>query len=67
MPQKLDGTVKTLHVEKGFGFIAAVDGQQYFFHRSAVDDFDTLEVGDAVRFVAGEGAKGPRAEAVERA
>lgn len=63
---KLHGTVKTLNVEKGFGFIIAGDGREYFFHRSAVDDFGELRLGATVRFLPGEAQKGPRAEEVER-
>ena len=62
----LQGTVKMLNAEKGFGFIAASDGREYFFHRSAVADFDDLQKGTAVSFQPGNGEKGPRAEAVER-
>jgi CspA family cold shock protein len=60
------GTIKTLHTAKGFGFIRADDGTEFFFHRSDVDDFDGLQRGDLVRFAAASGAKGPRAEQVER-
>ena len=28
-----NGTIKKLVIERGFGFIAADDGQEYFFHR----------------------------------
>ena len=62
----LQGTVKVLNLEKGFGFIAATDGRDYFFHRSAIADFGDLRKGDAVQFTPGNGEKGPRAEAVER-
>ena len=60
------GTIKTLHTLKGFGFIQAADGQEYFFHKSAVRgaEFDELLAGDAVRFEPGMGDKGPRANAV---
>ena len=60
------GTIKSLHPTKGFGFIEAEDGQQYFFHRSAVRGrlFDELIAGDPVRFEPGLGDKGPRANAV---
>src|SRR5215216_2477214 len=37
------GTVKKLVSERGFGFITAEDGKEYFFHRSALApslDFD---------------------------
>lgn len=62
----ITGTVKMLQTEKGFGFIRGVDdGMEYFFHRSAADDFDALTVGVAVRFVPKDGSKGPRADRVQ--
>jgi CspA family cold shock protein len=63
----LAGTVKSVHSGKGFGFIEGPDGQQYFFHRSAViggGRFDEILAGDRVTFAPGEGEKGPRAERV---
>jgi cold shock protein len=62
----LNGTVKKLVNEKGFGFIAADDGNEYFFHQSACSDggFDSLREGQAVTFERGQGPKGPRGENV---
>ena len=59
-----NGTIKRL--AKGFGFVAAGDGTEYFFHQSACNgvQFDELREGQAVTFDAGEGPKGPRAENV---
>ena len=34
----MNGTIKRLVSDKGFGFIAASDGNEYFFHRSACAD-----------------------------
>lgn len=31
----MNGTIKRLVAEKGFGFILADDGHEYFFHNSA--------------------------------
>jgi len=58
------GTVKRLVSDKGFGFVAAADGSEYFFHQSACDSFDSLREGQAVTFDKGQGPKGPRAENV---
>lgn len=63
---KTTGTVVRIVREKAFGFIKAESGQEFFFHRSAVEEFDDLQEGDTVQFIRGEGAKGPRAESVER-
>jgi CspA family cold shock protein len=64
----MTGTIRTL-TAKGFGFIAASDGVEYFFHQSACKDvrFDSLREGQAVTFEKGEGPKGPRAENVRLA
>lgn len=57
------GTIKRLVSEKGFGFVAAADGAEYFFHQSAVGGgFDQLREGQTVTFRTGQGPKGPRAE-----
>jgi len=62
----VNGTIKRLVGEKGFGFIAAPDGVEYFFHQSACDDgvFDTLREGQSVTFEPMQGLKGPRGEHV---
>ncbi len=59
-------TIKRLANDRGFGFVAAGDGTEYFFHQSACNgvQFDELREGQAVTFDAGEGPKGPRAENV---
>ncbi len=58
------GTIKRIVSDKGFGFVAADDGQEYFFHNSAVSGvrFDELREGQKVTFERGQGPKGPRAE-----
>jgi len=65
----MHGTIKRLIVDKGFGFVQASDGNEYFFHQSAVVDggFDQLREGQTLTFDKGQGPKGPRAENVRRA
>ncbi len=65
----MNGTIKRLQSDKGFGFIAAADGSEYFFHQSACRDprFDEMREGQAVTFERGQGPKGPRAENVRLA
>ena len=60
------GTIKRLVSDKGFGFVAAQDGNEYFFHQSACRgvSFDELREGQTVTFDKGQGPKGPRAENV---
>lgn len=62
----VNGTIKRLVSQKGFGFLATGDGQEYFFHQSACIgvQFDDLREGQAVTFETGQGPKGPRAENV---
>ena len=59
------GTIKRI-TDKGFGFIAANDGTEYFFHQSACQGtrFDDLREGQEVTFDRGQGPKGPRGENV---
>ena len=65
-----EGTIKKLVFDKGFGFIAASDGTDVFFHHSTVADrqFDNLEEGQQVDYTVdpagGSGGKGPRALSV---
>ena len=58
----LDGTIKRI-TDRGFGFIAAADGTEYFFHQSACTrtPIDAMREGDSVTFTLGQGPKGPRA------
>lgn len=67
----MTGTIKRLIRDKGFGFIKDDEGPtEFFFHRSSLArgvDFTTLVEGERVAFVEAEGAKGPRADQVERA
>lgn len=66
-PHKVSGTIKKLVAERGFGFITAEDGNDYFFHRSGTADFDRLDTGAKVEFVTEPSAKGPRATNVRLA
>jgi cold shock protein len=65
----MNGTIKRLVSDKGFGFILAGDGNEYFFHNSACTEtrFDDLREGQAVTFERGQGPKGPRGENVRLA
>jgi len=65
----MNGTIKRLVSDKGFGFILAADGNEYFFHNSAVAGvaFDDLRENQSVTFEKGEGPKGPRGENVRLA
>lgn len=66
----MTGTVKKVVADRGFGFITAEDGQEYFFHRSGVDssvNFEDLTLGQGVSFDVERSDKGPRAAHVRTA
>lgn len=64
------GTVKKVISERGFGFITAPDGKDYFFHRDGLGaslDFDRLIGGESVTFEVEKSPKGDRAVQVQSA
>jgi CspA family cold shock protein len=64
------GTIKKVVADRGFGFIAAEDTKEYFFHRDGLDsslDFDRLIGGERVEFDVEQSPKGPRATKVRAA
>ncbi|MGA7986859.1 MAG: cold shock domain-containing protein [Candidatus Dormiibacterota bacterium] len=66
----MTGTVKKVVAERGFGFISAEDGQEYFFHRSGLDSslsFENLAADERVSFEVENSDKGPRARQVRAA
>lgn len=69
----LQGVIKKLVADRGFGFIGR-EGADVFFHHSSVEDgrFDDLQIGQAVEFDVEDGdpagrGKGPRASMVRLA
>lgn len=62
------GTVKWFNADKGFGFITPEDGSKdLFVHHSEiqVDGYKSLDDGQKVEYVVGEGQKGPCATHVK--
>jgi CspA family cold shock protein len=59
----MQGTIKKVVRDKGFGFILTSDGKEVFFHRSGLQqmDFDGLKGGETVEFEVEQAEKGPRA------
>ena len=58
------GTIKKIVPDRGFGFIQAEDGKEYFFHRTGIEssiNFDSLTGGERVTFEIESSQKGPRA------
>ena len=62
------GKIKKL-TDRGFGFIAASDGKEIFFHRSECQAvaFESLSEGQEVSFDRQSDVKGPRARNVRPA
>lgn len=65
-----NGTIKKVIADRGFGFITAEDGKDYFFHRDGLTaslDFDRLTGGERVSFDVEQSPKGARAKNVQSA
>jgi ribosomal subunit interface protein len=62
-----EGPVVGLFPAEGYGFIAADDGREIYFHKNAVlpPGFDEIAVGSRVRFHEEQGHEGPQASTVE--
>ena len=66
----MDGTIKKIVSDRGFGFISREgETKDLFFHSKDVKNvsFDELREGDKVTFEVTQGEKGPAATNVERA
>jgi CspA family cold shock protein len=59
----MKGKVKWFNSEKGYGFIAAENGNDVFVHYSAIQEegFRTLDEGQEVEFEVVDGPRGPQA------
>ena len=59
----MQGKIKRVVRDRGFGFILTSDGKEVFFHRSGLQgmDFEGLKEGLPVEFEVEQGEKGPRA------
>jgi len=59
----MQGTIKRVIRDRGFGFIKSTEGQEVFFHRSGLQEinFDSLKEGENVEFEVEKGEKGDRA------
>ena len=63
--ERIEGTVNFFNPDKGFGFIAGDDGEEYYVHKSALRESVTIEANNRVSFKVVQGDKGPKAEEVE--
>lgn len=57
----MKGNVKFFNESKGFGFIAAEDGKEYFVHITGLQEGVSLRENDAVTFEVEDGDRGPKA------
>jgi len=64
---KMKGTVKFFNDMKGFGFIAADDGKEYFVHQTGLQEGVNLNENDVVEFDVEDGDRGPKATNVSKA
>lgn len=62
----MKGTVKFFNHGKGFGFIAAEDGKEYFVHMTGINEGVQLNDNDAVNFDVEDGERGPKAVNVSK-
>jgi cold shock CspA family protein len=65
----MQGTIQSLRVARGFGFIRDMTGGEVFFHHTALpspDHFAALTIGMVVEFEAEPDPKGLRATTVAR-
>lgn len=54
----INGTVKWYNSQKGYGFIAGENGQDYFVHYTGIVDQRELKEGQSVVYTIGENDKG---------
>ncbi len=62
----MKGKVKFFNRIKGFGFIAADDGNEYFVHQSGLAEGVSLNENDSVEFDLEQGERGPKASNVRK-
>lgn len=63
----MEGTVKWFNKDKGFGFIAGEDGNDYFAHISSIPEGTMLKEDDKVTFDTVQTDKGVQAQNVQLA
>lgn len=62
----MKGKVKFFNEGKGFGFIAADDGKEYFVHIGALEPGTSLKEDEQVTFEIEQGDRGPKAANVKK-
>jgi len=63
----MKGKVKFFNTTKGYGFITAEDGKDYFFHHTGIKEGVRINENDDVQFDVEQGERGPKAINIEKA
>ena len=61
----MEGSVKWFNRQKGYGFLAGDDGQEYFVHHTALERGTFIRDNDKVSFEPDKGERGPVAKNVK--
>jgi len=63
--EQMEGTIKWFNVQKGYGFIKGEDGEDYFFHYTALEPEGTrIRENDKVSFESVDTDRGKQAQKV---
>lgn len=62
----MNGKIKFFNATKGFGFITAEDGNEYFVHSTGLNAGVSVKDGDSVSFDVEKGDKGLKAVKVSK-
>ncbi len=62
----MKGKIKFFNEIKGFGFITAEDGKEYFVHSTGLAAGTKVKENDSVTFEVEQGDKGPKAVKVTK-
>lgn len=62
----LQGKITKVFYERGYGFLESPEGYEVYFHRNSVlgSKFESLQIGEAVRYAEEDGDKGPQASSL---
>jgi len=64
--ESMKGVVKFFNPSKGYGFIKAEDGKEYFVHMTGLNEGVSINQDDSVEFEIAEGQRGPKAVNVSK-
>lgn len=62
IPGELKGKIARIFYQYGYGFLQTHDGREFYFDKNSVLDkeFESLKIGERVRFLEEQGEKGPQ-------